>query len=406
MSGRWGARRRFAALLAFASGCVADGVPEPPRITTSDSAGILLHTFDRVPPLDDPDYLWSVELERSLPTAGPDPLEPPLLYRPQALLRLDDGTLVVLDGGPERLVVIDSERDSATARFGRPGQGPGEIRSGNGLLWPGEPGSFWLLDPGNQRTTRFALDGTVLEEGPVSLAGSGGLAKLRPRTHEALFWRNFLVDSTGLIADSVVAFDAATNRAEPVAPMPPRHASRSHNWSAFPYFAPKGTFAPIVPEGVVTGRTDLGELRWFGDDGALRAIMRLPLHTLSLSLDEKAWMLGEMAQEYSPAARATHEDLADELPLWSLLWPLGDSTFALEHTRWAHPANDPSPEPLQRVWRVLGVDGSYRGVIRFPTAFGYPYSIEDGRVTAVRADSLGVAIVETYRVEEPPPARR
>lgn len=110
-------------------------------------------------------------------------------------------------------------------------------------------------------------------------------------------------------------------------------------------------------------------------------------------------MIEEMAQEYPPAARATRQDFAEAFPIWSQIWPAGDSLFAIEHTRWASPADDPEIAPGVRVWRVFSVSGRYAGVVRFPAGFGYPYRVEDRRVIGIRRDAMGVATIESYEVE-------
>lgn len=402
-------RRRLIAIAASivlpALGCSVETERSVPSVTVSDSSGIPIYGIGSPPAWDDPRFLWHVELERSVRTGEGRASDDPLLFNPQALMRFADGALVVLDAGDLRLALVHPERDSVIARFGRSGQGPGEILSSNGLLWPAEEGTFWLLDPGNQRLTRFSRTGDVVEERVAPILGMGGLAVQHPRTHEPYFWRVFADPASGLLSDSVLRMDEDGN-ATPFAAMPPRHPSRERSTSRFPFFAPQGDFAPLGTGGVVVGRSDIPSLQHRSAEGELLGILRLDLSPRAIGLSDKPGLIEEMAEEYPPAARATVDDLADRFPLWSRLWAFSDSAFAMEQTRWSHPAGEPPIPSGQRIWRVLSVTGDYAGVVRFPTGFGYPYWIEEGRVLGIRRDELGVASIESYRLSPPDALRR
>ena len=401
MSNRWVAASRLLPLVLVA--CAGSETTDVPSVTVSDSAGVTVYEVDWLPPLDDPRFAWSMELERAIWTGEPTPGSPPLLYNPQAVLRLADGTLVVLDAGEQRLAVIAPERDSVLTRFGRTGQGPGEVLSTNGLLGSSGEDTFWLMDPGNRRRTHFSLDGAVLREEPAGDGGSGGLAIQRPITEEAFFYRVFRSTQTGpaLLSDSVLTFDEALGRVRAVAPMPPRVPSRSMNTSAFPFLAPAGTFAPIASGGVVVARTDRAAFRHYDDHGSLLSVIRIPLEQRPIPLSEKPAIIEEMALEFAPAARATHEDLADAFPVWSQSWPVADSLFALEHTRWAQPAGDPAIPAGRRIWRLFTTTGRYAGTVHLPAGFGFPYRSERGRLIGIRRNELGVATIESYLMIPP-----
>lgn len=374
---------------------------DPPRAAVGDSAGIPVYELADVPDWDEPRFLVELELERSIPTGSEAAGSPPLLYDPQRFTRLRDGTLVVLDGGDPRLAVVSPERDSVVARFARTGQGPGEIWSAGSILWPGEGRSFWILDGGNSRLSRFSLDGRLLDEARVELPGAGGLVTLRPGTHEPFFWRVFLsaVGPGASLSDSVVRFDPATRRGAPIAPMPPRHPLRTMNTSPVTLFVPGGTFTPVASGGVVVGRTDLPRLWHYSDEGALLGIVVLPLEPRPLPGSAKPAILQEVAAEFPPAARWSLD--VDQFEMWDHMWPIGDSLVALEHTRWSTPDGEEQIPPHVRVWRLISVTGRYVGVVRLPDGFGYPYWFERDRIVGVRRDSLGVGTIESYRLRIP-----
>ena len=403
---RRGCTRRLGAGFVVLAACACRGGEADrsvPRVTRSDSAGVPVYTVDRLPPPDDDRFAWTLELERAVWTGETESRREPLLYNPQSVLRMADGALVVLDAGELRLAVLAPDRDTVVVRFGRTGEGPGEVLSSNGLLSAAGPGSFWLTDPGNQRRTKFSLTGNVLAEEPATLAGSGGLAIQRPVTDEAFFSRVFRSTPEGpaRLVDSVLVFDEAAGRVRAVAPMPPRVESRSMNTSAFPLFAPAGAFAPVASGGVMVGRTDAASFAHYGDDGRLLGLVRLPLSSRMLGVTDKPAVLAEVALEYAPAAQWSPADLADAFPVFSQLWPVGDSLFALEHTRWARPEGDPPLGAGGRMWRLFTVTGRYAGALRLPTGFGYPYRQERTRVVGIRRDELGVATIESYRLIGP-----
>lgn len=77
-------------------------------------------------------------------------------------LTVSGGSLYVLDRTARALLRFDAEGRLA-ARIGRPGEGPGELRTPVSLS-PGPDGSVWVADPGAGRLSRFGPDGELLAE--------------------------------------------------------------------------------------------------------------------------------------------------------------------------------------------------------------------------------------------------
>lgn len=152
---------RGAALVitVVAGGCNPAG--EAPVVTVGDSAGVPVYSLSHLPAWDHPEYQWDLTLERSIPTAAETPGGDPLLYQPQAYARLADGTLVVLDLADLRIAILHPIRNEVVRRFARSRGGPGEISTWNCAIWSAGPSSFWVLDPGNQRLSRFNVSGAV-----------------------------------------------------------------------------------------------------------------------------------------------------------------------------------------------------------------------------------------------------
>ena len=97
------------------------------------------------------------------------------LERPDLIVRLSDGSLLVSDGA--RLLGIGADGRGA-GQLGRKGDGPGEFRSivGVGVL-PGD--TIVVMDNGTQRVTWLAADGSYLrsETVPVELFPRGMLPR-------------------------------------------------------------------------------------------------------------------------------------------------------------------------------------------------------------------------------------
>jgi hypothetical protein len=324
-------------------------------------------------------------------------MDAPLLYGPQAYARLPDGRLVVLDAGEERLVVLAADSDRVEARFGPNGQGPGEIWSAAAALWPGPDESVWVLDPGNQRLTRFSLSGAVEEERPVEFGGMGGITLQRPGTYEPFFWKFFLGGPSGLeLTDSIGRFDADSGRVVFFAPMPPRVEGRRDPRGRAPIFAPMGWFAP-VGDGAVTGRNDSGRLRHYSDAGALVGIIEIPMRASPIDPSDEPAIL----EEYLGAIRTTgpRPTVAEHYPLFNIMWPVSDSLFALQETDRSTPVGEPRIPEGRIVWRVFSITGHYAGAILFPEDVALPFWIDGDRIIATHRDSLGVATIESYRLD-------
>lgn len=88
------------------------------------------------------------------------------------------GRIYVLDRTPRRISVFDSD-GTFSHHVGREGQGPGEL-GGAHDIYIGRGDTLWIADDGNARYTRFAPDGTFIDDHPRQVFGvpsttSGGV---------------------------------------------------------------------------------------------------------------------------------------------------------------------------------------------------------------------------------------
>lgn len=383
-------------------GC-AQGAGEP-SVSVSDSAGIPLYSLDRVPSWDDPEFRWSLLLDRSIPTAAQDPGGKPLLYQPQGYARLDDGTLVVLDGSSLRIAILSPEPDEGIRRFGPSGRGPGEIWSSNSTIWPAGPQSFWVLDPGNQRLSRFNTSGDLEEERLVRIPGMAGMVFQDPVQHAPWLWKTFFESlEERALTDSIGRLDAQRREVAYIAPMPPRveQRRRSVPTEALDIFTPMGWIAPLGPAGVVTGRNDGGRFRWYSGDGALVALIDIPMSRAPIAESEKPGLLEAFYGVARSGPNSGGRTVGDLYRLYDLMWGVGDSLFALQQSRLSTPKGERRIPENQTVWRIFTSRGRYVGAVVFPEGTAQPYWIEKGRVIASHRDEFGVVTIQEFRMSRP-----
>lgn len=140
-------------LVSLPWGCADTTDAVRPMVSVSDSGGV---RFVRIPVLEAvtvPD-LGAAKLYSTAAIDGAA-LD---LFRVRDALFLDDGTLVVANGGTEELIFIDPV-GRAARRFGGEGEGPGEFRRLNTLV-PAPDGGFFAWD---YRLTRFDAEGNFIE---------------------------------------------------------------------------------------------------------------------------------------------------------------------------------------------------------------------------------------------------
>jgi hypothetical protein len=388
------------ALLSAALAACEQSDPGP-VVEVTDSAGVPVYSLSVLPPWDAPEHHWKLTVERTISTAGQSLADEPMLYQPQAYARLNDGTLVVLDGGDFRLAVIDPVRDSVLHRFAPNGQGPGELWSSNATLWAAGNDSFWVLDPGNQRLSRFRLTGDLEEELAVTIPGTGGVVFQNPVDHLPWFWKIFYENPEDrIMTDSIGRLSLESARVDFIAPLPPRVESRRRPSSA-KLLDPMSWFAPIGSGGVVAARSDQGRFRRYSDRGDLTALIHIPMSPAVIPEGEKV----EILEGFYGAVRGTgpmdRDRVADRYPLFELMWGVEDSLFVLQQGYLSTPAGEPTIPEDQKVWRAFSPSGAYAGAIVLPPGVAQPYWIEPGRIIATQRDARGVATIVSFRLSPP-----
>jgi hypothetical protein len=386
--------------LAFACSTVLIGCAPTGDGTLSiiaDSSGVEIVTIQSLPDLDDSGWSWSIDTVRAIPLDRGSQ-EAPLVYRPQAMTRLPDSTIIINDQADFRLVVLDGQADRAAARFARAGGGSGEIR-GFSYLWPGPDRTFWILDFGNARLSRFDVDGTLIVEQPM-VRRAGGIAhgKARARPPGLFLQRWFPSPNPEVRAflDSVVYVDTEGAEYRSLTPLwrqpgPPEQ---------YKTLSPRPVFAPLT-RGIIVGTTHNAEFEFFDDDGVLERLIRIPLRAReSSAADVPAYL--SLLQSVPELRVITPPDIEfyERYPTLHDVLTVDDSIYALSHTAWHHPSVDPTLVFGEMNWRLFDTRGNYRGHVRLPFGF-QPFWSGDRWVLGVTTDSAGTQTLLDLRINPP-----
>jgi hypothetical protein len=184
--------------------------------------------------------------------------------------------------------------------------------------------------------------------------------------------------------------------------MPDREVARASNARTV-LFDSRLVFAALGAGDLVVSRNDSGEFRHFGADGRLRTIVRLPLHPREIDPLEHRDILSEFARVAGASARGVSVDIDSHYPTYTLLRPLGDSVFVLEHSLRGSPAGDAPLRSTQRSWRLVSVTGEYLGGLVLPDGF-MPALTLASEVIGVTTTEEGRQWVNRFEVVAPDPA--
>lgn len=320
---------------------------------------------------------------------------------------LPDGGALVGEFGAGRIYRIGPDR-SVLGSWGRKGEGPGEYRSLDAILFRGESilvsdgrlRRLTLLSPSGEVRTIRPLAGTflhqvssLLTDGRLLLVpgdGYGGVAETRPE------W----VFET----QPILAADPEARTADTLAELP--HLRR---WYGTRGASPgpvrvKGRAGGFA-DGFAWARSDEREIRWYDPSGRLVQVARWDEEPVPLTPEFRRRMARSREEAYRSrgadesvvAARlAELEEALDRhegpLPYWDAfhvdrlgnVW-LGEYTMP----------GEPSEE-----WRVFTRDGTFAGRIELPEVTAI-LDVTDDRVLAVRRNELDVPAVVMIELVKP-----
>lgn len=336
-------------LIVLVLGCSAPRERVEPVL--EDRAGIETAVLPTLPDFLDPRFRWTFRPTREITTvrAGRDQ---PLVYDPRALVVLSNASLLVHDPTADLVfALIDSSGTSVLHRFGRKGQGPGEL--GSWLSVREFQGTISILDARNRQLHGYSLDGQSLGSEPIDASGSGGKSLPAPNggfLSEMLHvaeneWYRALVrvDDEGGVT-SVARLPGPSEFAEPG-----RIQRGRVVWT-------------VVGTHIVGMWSDRPRVVIYEAGGSVVRELELPLTRRELTARD----IADQIEEHGAIARSLQPGPA---ALTNELYPVGDSIFGMFTTQLWKAEGDPDLGPSGVWWRLFTVRGEYIGVVELPADF-------------------------------------
>lgn len=368
--------------------------------TVRDSAGVVI-VESAVPAWGEGEE-WSLTQEPVLSIGAVDGPDEYLLYRSSSAIRLDDGRIVVANGGSHELRFYDSMGRYLNAS-GAEGEGPGEFRS-VGFIWRLGSDSLAVLDFGLYRVSFFDTDGVFSRsirfgEGgndmpfPMGMFGDGtflalssgkddgeyeaDLGSIRDRVEHRLYGRD------GRLLRNLATLDGselyrAVRPDGSGATTSPQHGLRS--------WAVAGSDAWFY------GGSESFEIQEWSLEGELLKILRLEREPRSMPPEVVAdWE--DRLQRMNPQAKAfwTPIPLPDRLPAYEqIILDRAGNLWMAEYQ-----VLDETP-----LWQVFAPDGHWLGAVAMPPG-GRISEIGSDYVLGTWRDEMDVETVRMYGLQKP-----
>ena len=351
------------------------------------------------------DGAWRVAEEPLLEIGSAEGSPDFQFHRVEGALRLDDGRIVVADGGSSEIRVFDGS-GQFRSKSGRQGDAPGEYRLISGLgCGPGD--SLWVFDYGNRRFTVLSDDAepirTVSVGGTLSAVGAVG------RLPDGSFvvkqgWGSPTDDKqrTGLTRDpiAVARYTADGSSVDTLGMFPGREVFVSvedgRGVMSTPLFA-HNTSAALLGDAVFVGDQQRMEVGLYSADGDLLKLFRVPDFDLRISASDIEDQKRQLLERQPPERRAEARNQLDGMdvpharPAYGRLLVGSDgSLWAAEHVRYP---------TFPGIWTVFGYDGRLLGTVVMPDRFTV-FQIGSDWVLGVGLDELDVEHVRLYRLEK------
>lgn len=338
---------------ALLCGTAACGAPDRLVPSVETNEGVSLATLASIPPADAPDHLWHLDPIRTVQISGPEGGDP-ALYLPTIVLSLSTGELFVHDDVQEgRLVLLDPETGAVLTRFGRTGNGPGELGAFLELS-EGESGVLEVLDPRNRQLHTFSRSGEWLSSESIDL---GGGRKARRHPHDPGFLLEAFRETEGAWYTVLIHWQPGASTPEPLLTLP----------------EPDDGVAPgriqggrvlwtLAGENIVTMWSARPTMLVFGLDGKLRRRIDLPWTRREITdrdIQEQAEHYGFHASGLRPGPAA----------LTNEMYTVNDTIVGLYQSVLWRPAEDPAIPFGAPIWRLFTVSGEYVGVLSLPRDF-------------------------------------
>jgi len=322
------------------------------------------------------------------------------LFGVEDALRLDDGRVLVANGGTSEVRVFDRS-GTHLANWGREGEGPGEFTGLTGVWrWPGDSVMAW--DFAQSRFTVFDLIGEVGRAQRLTQGSGSGAGRVEGILGDGSLITSSLLSfgpgqrMSGLVRRSreFVRVAADGTRLNSLG----EHQDEEYYVRAEVGAILRHPFRRSVHSVVWNGRivispSDRYEVRAYRPSGELDFIVRRDHALRAVTQAEVDALVAERLAAADPEARTTLEHVfaglppVESFPAFSEL--IADDTGDL----WVREYTVPGDE--RSVWTVFASDGEVRGLVELPAGFTV-YRIGEDYVLGKSTDDLDVERVQLW----------
>jgi hypothetical protein len=332
---------------------------------------------------------------------------------------LSDGTNVVADMGSSQVRLYDASGNYLRA-IGRAGPGPGEFRQITALFRIAD--DLLAVQDRIELVNLYRRDGTFLgshRTGTMPVPVDPVTLQLSPVTVPPIV--GWLDESTYVTAEHTPVKLSPTHefRAPETVQVVVRRGRVGGDTEEIlrttgPTYHPHpmnlvlpAVFGPSVhigthASGLIVASSEEGEVRWFGPEGRLTRVSRLPGQRDRVT----PAMIEEYVQRSVPPLRenlARARTFAQVLPAFSALATDASGYVWLRRYDAVHGATLAQYIPTYdrpSTWAVLAPDGRWLGDIRLPARFS-PLEIGNDHILGVYRDENDVEYVRRYRIHKP-----
>lgn len=366
-------------LLGFAVGSCGQSKPTRvlPRVERRD--GVEIATLAQIPGVLEDEYLWRFRILREIITEGVEPDAAPLVFDPISVLSLRSGDLLLHDPHADQpLVIVDPRDGSLVTRFGRTGQGPGELLSRIEIAQATD-GTIVAMDADNRQLHEYSENGTYVASQRLEVdayplkvlawpEGSGFLVELFRRFEDGITRE---LGSVGFVSGAVQPF---LQLPEPARGSEPGTIQRGRAlWT-------------ILDKDVVVMRSDQPFVRIYDHDGVLIREIRFPWSNRVITeadISEQVAHYGDIARSLRPGPAA----------LTNELYAINDSVFGMFLSSLWRAEEDPPLPAGRKLWRMFTLRGEYAGVVWLPEDFRF-LGYGAGTIWARVLNESGIPVIQ------------
>lgn len=404
----------FLAYLTF-PGAFACGGTETSEVTHSVRDSAAIQIVENISPAWTDGEGWRVDTVPAFDLSGAEDDE---LYRPGSPWLLDDGRLVVFNGGTCEVRLYDNTGELLSS-FGRCGEGPGEFKGARLWLWRGD--SLLTVDFELGRISIFDGNGVLGRTAPVPSSGDLPFPGVRGVLEDGTLVLAGLRDPVGRdtpgtehaqvrLGSSLDFGQAPVLLGSYPGPVYQYVEYRGHMSRSALAFSSSTAFA-VDDTRVFVGFPDRYEIQVLAPDGTLRRIIRRAFEPVRVTQADIDWLMERRLSQVEGAenqrtVRQAYRDLqhVDVMPAFGRpVWPGGaeggpdmladdvGNLWVFEHYR---------PGEYRNEWSVFSTEGVWLGTAALPEHFT-PAQIGDDFVLGRWTDETGFVHIRRHSLIKP-----